>query len=155
MATLKSLHRYTLDELNELYADGERPDPSDIDGNFSGGVPAVSSENLLGKLSLPTYFLSKLGLLPWSGKSFFANDRRGHNRLLLNRFSVAPFEYRPGSSAHDGEDCLVLDYGIDENPFVLDFIRDEVRRIQDGLVLGQMYFKPTASLVLYFALQRS
>ncbi|MFB6344779.1 MAG: hypothetical protein ABEK50_03275 [bacterium] len=155
MATLRSLHDYSLAELHELYRQGERPDPSELDGDFEGGVPAVSSESLLGKLSLPTYFLSKLNLLPWSGKSFSADTQRGHNRLLFSKFSLAPFEFRTDASREDGETCLVLDYGIEENSFLLNVIRDEVRQVKDDLILGQMYFKPTSSLVLYFALENN
>jgi hypothetical protein len=49
----------------------------------------------------------------------------------------------------------VLDYSIEGNPFVFDFIRDEVRALDDGVLLGQMYFTPTSELVLYFSLERS
>lgn len=155
METLRSLHDHTVEELNELYASGDRPDPDQLDGDFSGGVPAVSSENWLGTLSTPTYLLSKFGLLPWSGKSFSSEKRQGDNRLLFNQVSTAPFEFVQGTSKHDGDECLVLDYDIDQNPFLLKYIHDEVRRIEDHLVLGQMYFKPTSSLILYFALERS
>lgn len=155
METLKSLHDYTMDELNELYEKGERPDPDELDGHYSGGVPAVSSENILGTLSRPTYLLSKLGLLPWSGKTFSGEQRRGDNRLLLNQISVAPFEFLQGTSKHDGDECLILDYDLDENSFLMKYFRDEVRRVEDHLVLGQMYFKPTSNLVLYFALEQS
>jgi hypothetical protein len=116
-------------------------------------VPAVSSESLLGILSKPTSLLSNFGILPWSGKSFSARDGRGHNRIL-DRLDVGSFEVREGQSLHDGGSCMVLDYAIDENSFVFNYVRDEVRSIDDGVLLGQMYFTANSELVLYFSLER-
>lgn len=154
MASLDLLEDCTFDQLNEMYGDGEVPDPDRLDGDFRGSVPAVSSDSLLGTLSRPTSILSGFGLLPWSGKSFRASEGTGHNRLL-DRLSVAPFEVDQGVSWYDDRECLVLDYGIEGNPFVLGVIRDEVREVDSGVLLGQMYLEPTSSLVLYFALEQN
>lgn len=154
MASLDLLEDCTFEQLNEMYGEGKAPDPEDLDGDFRGGVPAVASDSLLGTLSRPTSMLSSFNLLPWSGKSFRSSQGGGHNRIL-DRLSVAPFEVRKGLSKYDGDDCLVLDYGVEGNPFVLDFLRDEVREVDSGVLLGQMYFNPTSSLVLYFALERN
>jgi hypothetical protein len=154
MASQDLLEDCTFEQLNEMYREGEKPDREDLDGDFEGGVPAVSSESLLGMLSKPTSLLSSFGVLPWSGKSFSSDEESGRNRIL-DRLDVAPFEVREGRSNLDGESCLVLDYSIEGNPFVFDFIRDEVRAIDDGVLLGQMYFTPTSELVLYFSLERS
>ncbi len=154
MASLNLLKSCSFEQLNELYSEGEKPNPKILDGDYKGGVPAVSSESLLGTLSKPTSLLSSFGILPWSGKSFSASEGSGRNRIL-DRLDVAPFEVKDGRSLYDGGSCLILDYSIDENSFVFDYIRDEVRSIDDGVLLGQMYFTPTSELVLYFSLERS
>lgn len=154
MASLDLLENCSFEQLNELYAEGEKPASDVLDGDFTGGVPAVSSESILGILSKPTSLLSNFGILPWSGKSFSASEKTGHNRIL-DRLDVASFEVKEGRSLYDGSSCLVLDYSIDENPFIFDYIRDEVREIDDGVLLGQMYFTPRSELVLYFSLERA
>jgi hypothetical protein len=151
---LESLFDKSIDELHDLYRGGTEPEPSDLDADYRGSVPGVVSESVLGKLSWPTAVLSRWGLLPWRGKRFSREEGRGSNQVLFQNLSVAPFEFLSAESLFDGDPCLLLNYGISQNPFILNYLRDEVRRIDDGILLGQMYFKPTSSLALYFALER-
>lgn len=154
MNFIGSLHEYSDSELGDLYRESDPPDPGSLDGHFFGNVPAVGSDSLLGTLNRPVSFLSGLGVLPWRGKSFSSDEGTGDNRLLLRRFKTAPFEFREATSVFDGDSCLVLDYSLEENSFLFNYIRDEVRKISENVLLGQMYFKPTSSLVLYFALEK-
>lgn len=154
MFSIDSLFEKSSDELSRLYGKGSVPDSREMGERYRGTVPGVESRTFLGRLSKPISLLSNVGLLPWLGKSFSTSDGRGNNRVLMNRFQVAPFEFYRDTSLFDDEPSLVLDYGIDENPFPLGLIRDEVREIADDLLLGQIYLKPTSSLVLYFALER-
>lgn len=149
------MHEYSLDSLNNLYKSGECPKPSELYGDYAGTVPAVETNNILGKLSWPTYMLSKLGVIPWEGKSFAPNKKEGHNRLLFDRFTTAQFSTKIDQSWLDHNDCLLLDYNINKNPAILSVIRDEVRQVKNGILLGRMYFKPTKTFILYFALQRT
>jgi hypothetical protein len=54
----------------------------------------------------------------------------------------------------DGEPCVVLDYDLDDNPFFIRKIHDEVREVSLGVYLGPAMWKGDAgpTHLLWFGL---
>lgn len=152
MKFMQDLQDRSKKELDEIYAEGEVPDPDKLLGDFDGTVPAAGERTFFGKTQKPLVYLSEWGILPWNGKSF-NEGQRGFNRLLFNKLEIATFEFRVGNSIFDSSRSMILDYALKENFFVLHLIRDEVRLIAEDVLLGQCYFKPTKDFGFYFALQ--
>lgn len=90
-----------------------------------------------------------ISLFAWQGKTFDA--RRG---VLTNR--IVPFGLNAiiarvykAPSWLDNKECIVLDYS--ETSLVAHWIRDEIRRIDEGLYLGKVYWDK--SRLIDFALK--
>ena len=110
--------------LLELYSAGRLPGP--LVGVWRGRL-------------LPSWAPQALvRLLPWEGKSFGRDAGTNRLRGAGERF---PFHVRPGTSALDGEPCLLLDYDRPENPAVVRRLLDELREVGPGLYLGPAFVR--------------
>jgi hypothetical protein len=80
-------------------------------------------------------------------------DGRGINRVIFLGEKY-PFALSFGPSALDGERCVVLDYDLAENPWIIRRIRDELREVTPGLFLGPALLRTRTEpkLTLFFAL---
>jgi len=93
-------------------------------------------------------------LNPWKGKTVVGGA--GANVLRAGPFAkeVAEFEVRNESSVLDGKEAAVLSH-TDENPEPVQRIRDELRRVGDGVYLGAASVKAGGGyrFVFYFGLR--
>ncbi len=158
---LAALAELDCDTLEARYREGKVPERfSVLDGTPKGRMLAVRgldqalAGSLLRGLSGSTQF-------PWDGKSFSSQDAkngRGINRIHVMRFQRDwfPFETRIETSHIDGKPCIYLDYDLPENPWFVRKIRDELREIEPGLLIGPAMWKrgeQPAALVLWFGIQ--
>jgi len=142
---ITGLNERSAAELDDLFHAGGVPDFADFGGETRGAIPHWEP-------GTPWWMMAWTGLLFWSplgrwtGKEFttpFGKDKKGQGiNLFANHFRPRRYKfdtYLKDQARADGEPCLVLDY----RPYVsLMFgLVDEVREIQEGVLLGQMYHK--------------
>ncbi len=144
-------------ELDKIFVEGSLPSHSEIQGFWSGlALPQTS------KTPIPS-FLEKVFILTgdilWKGKVFMKIDSefRGVNILTRAKIPIFHFRVREDRSKFDGNPCLVLDYSVFPNPFLVRAIRDEIRKVGDGVILGLMFFSFFDRIFvpsIYFALRK-
>lgn len=85
----------------------------------------------------------------WQGKVFDAE--KGLLKNLITPFGIAAIVARvyKGDSWFDGKQCIVLDYS--ETSIVAGWIRDEIRMIEPGFYLGEVFGEKTR--IFHFTLQ--
>jgi hypothetical protein len=158
--SLDALSRMSVRELTQLYKGGVCPDTiDDISGLPRGRMLAVRGLDD-GIASSVLRRIAGSSAFPWGGKTFEGQGRGGHgiNRVHLGgRHALFPFLLRRETSVIDGEPCVMLDYDLDDNPWAIRHILDEVREVAPRLLLGPALWKTKAKpvLVLWFALDLS
>ena len=118
--------------LDKIYGEAEAGPIPDGDSN---GIKIVFPES-------PAYESSKqqeeMGII-WEGKLFSCPNPEGPGMLKnkVNGQLVFEAEAYYGTSDFDGGKCIILDYSkAPEYPTMR--VRDEIRRVTDGLYLGRM-----------------
>ncbi len=137
MTSLDDLVAKDRRELDRLFADGETPEPDEIQGEASGALLAGRG---LFELSSVRKLLNT-AINPWRGKSF--RGAEGANLVGYSPLSTELFEFEAevaDSVTGDG-DALVLDYDQPANPAIARRVRDEVRRVGDDLYLVSTNFE--------------
>jgi hypothetical protein len=158
--SLDSLARQSFDELGRLYRMARCPQTIDaISGLPRGRMLAVRGAD---KGMVGSFLKGFAGArsFPWGGKTFEGHGKTGHgiNRVHLGgRHAIFPFLLSKAPSEVDGEPCVRLDYDLDDNPWAIRKILDEVREVEPGLLLGPAMWKTSGKpvLVLWFALDFS
>lgn len=150
IARLAELEEKTEDELHALFSGGRLPRFEEIDGTTRGSLLQWDDENASPLLQLSVTLLFESPLGRWTGKDFvheFSEDENGSgvnlfdNRIRPRRYG---FDTYPKNAYTDGESCLALDYGRFRSP--MSGLVDDVRMVDEGVLLGQMYYKhPFAS----------
>ena len=143
--------------LEALYAAASVPSLVELSGDLRGRMlawPAVG-----GAPGAVMRAMAKSDRFPWRGKTFrHESDTRGDgdNRVFADRLHLFRFTTSIGPSRGGNFDAVHLDYDHPGNPFFIRAIHDELRRLRDGLYLGQAYLiRPgTPRLLLYFGLER-
>ena len=158
LATLDDLAAMTADELHQVYAACATPTIAEVSGDLRGRMLAFNGLGR-GLLARALRAFARWRFFPWRGKSFktLGPDRgEGINRVFGDRKPRHwfRFETKIGPSRAGGFDAFHLDYDNPGNPFYIRAIKDEIRRVQPGLYLGQAYLltRKRARLVLYFGL---
>ncbi|MBP9088770.1 MAG: hypothetical protein KBG15_21785, partial [Kofleriaceae bacterium] len=159
--TLDSLAVLSFTALDKLYRTASCVNTlRAIDGTPKGRMLAVKTIGASPLGSLVRSFASSSAFI-WDGKTFAAgsdDEGTGINRLkvpgALGRQNLFPFNTHLGKSAIDGKRALVLDYDLDENPFWIRKIHDEVRELTPGLFFGPAMWKGDQGpkTLLWFAL---
>jgi hypothetical protein len=159
MTTIKSVKRYspeeaqtvitklkqdTYDNLNRLFKEGKAPSFDEIEGETASGMLAWNPQApWWGKPLALICFDNPLSR--WIGKTFstpFGEGKTGEginlfqNRIKPRRF---PFLTRIEKAISDQNPCLTVDYN--RFPGTVFSTRDELRRIDDGVFLGQAFSK--------------
>lgn len=160
-----ALKQYRLDalmqkskaELDQLFLAGQTPSMNEIKGPTRGKVLSgvAHLQNPLG------VYLTNMPVLPWKGKQFETINKeqgRGINLIELwpTKQTMFHFETAIVPSLIDGDnDVFSLNYDLPGNPFFIRAIRDDLKKIDDGLFLGTANAKIKGSykFVLYFALE--
>ena len=150
---------YSFDELHPLFKEGETPLFEEIEGDTVGSFLALNPKTgPWRKLGLRIFFDNPVAR--WKGKRFitpFDEEKRGkginlfRNRILPQRF---PIETYVSKSLFDQNPCLSIAYP--RFPSRLFGLVDQLRRIDNGVLLGQGHHKPPLgkeySLEGYFVL---
>jgi len=149
--TLEDLADMPLAELEELFLWASTPTIRELDGETDGRACA-------GKLPA-----DHLPWMPWKGKVFEPvsdTEGRGKNRIEstfidLFKFTRYRFETRVVPPLQGDDDVVILDYDNDDNPRMIRRIRDDLKKLRDGLFLGTANLKKDDGFrfILYFALQ--
>jgi len=143
-AIMAKLRQYPFDDLHPLFMEGKTPFFEEIDGDTAGSFLAWNPKThwwmkVLARIGFDNPFAR------WTGMRFitpFVEERRGkgtnlyQNRILPYRFS---FDTCIKKSLFDQQPCLALDYAPFPSPMFGTL--DELRRIDDGVFLGQGYHK--------------
>lgn len=143
-AVIQRLMPLTFEDLNSIFRDGEVPSFGEIEGRTAGEWLAKSAKNYWWANVFIKLFLNS-PWARWSGKGFFTPFSdidvvgRGAN-LFSNRFR--PVRYTLDTfikkAETDNNPCLTLRY-----PFgsIMYGLIDDVRRIENGVFLGQMHYR--------------
>lgn len=140
----RELKEKTFDDLHLLFKNGSVPKFKEIEGDTLGRFLAMNSTlSPLMRFFIKLLFESPIGR--WTGKKFitsFDNGNRGNgvnlfaNRIMSIRYC---FDTYIQKLYFDKKSCLILDY---RPYFSLMFgLVDGVRKIEEGIFLGQMRFK--------------
>jgi hypothetical protein len=121
----------------KLYAEGRLPEAAEIQGDWRGTALVFARRKPLPDLPIFNLLVEAVSLKLWEGKTFLENG--GANRFLGGRLKLIRFstEVRP-SRTGQGQ-ALALDYG--RNPFPISAVKDEVRIVADGRLLGRAYMQ--------------
>jgi hypothetical protein len=94
--------------------------------------------------------LAKAARVVWQGKSVDASADTLVNRVFGLR--LIPAKVYEGESWFDNGRAIIIDY--QDTSWSFFYMRDEVRRIADGLFLGRSYYRkgPQGKYVLSFAM---
>jgi hypothetical protein len=158
MAELKlnDLTRYNRRDLDEMFLAAKTPTMEEMTGTLDGKVLAGTA--LLSNRVL-RWFLS-LSWVPSKGKSFEPLD--GGQGRGINRFRVGPlrttryrFETEISPPLVGEDDVYRLNYDLRGNPWFVRLIRDDIKKLRDGLFLGtaNRRTKSGHKFVIYFALE--
>ncbi|MEM4326031.1 MAG: hypothetical protein QXU40_01900 [Candidatus Pacearchaeota archaeon] len=141
---LKDFKRFSIEELNKIFGSGTLFLFEEIRGKTAGSFLAWKAQNpAFVKFGTKLLFESPFGC--WIGKEFikpFSREEKGFGVNLFNNFFLPKrfwFKTYFKNSFFDGNPCLALDY----RPYksLMFGLVDDVRKIKDGIFLGQMYFK--------------
>ena len=127
-----ALPRMNADELAKVYAGGETVPLPNGDAR---GIALLFPNSGLSPL------LAKIGGVVWQGKSVDAGAGRLINRVFFV-LRVIPAKIYEGESWFDDGRAIIIDYADTSTSFF--YMRDEVRRVADGLFLGRSYYRKGA-----------
>jgi len=138
---IQQLLRMTESQLDELFTASP---PGEIPNGEGKGTAIIAA----GTAFTPE-IASFISHFAWQGKVFDAQAGLLKNKILP--FGVAAIVARvyKGESWFDGKECIVLDYS--QTSLVAGWIRDEIRMIEPGFYLGQVF--GGRKRIFHFALQ--
>ena len=136
--------RYSFDDFHRLFREGRAPSFDEIKGNTFGSFLALNPKaGWWRKAALAIAFDNPVAR--WTGKRFittFDGENKGEgtnlfrNRIFPQRFGINTFVEK---SLFDQKPCLVVTYP--HFPSSLFGLRDELKKIDDGVFLGQGHHK--------------
>ena len=121
-----------------LFTKGTYPDP-ELNGNYKGSAEAQAN---------------------WIGKSFDSKNNTGINRFSEGLVEEKRIEFKTyqGKGLMDPDvDVLKIDYNIEENPFYIKWILDEIVQVSPGKYLGKVHLRLIPFLpitIMYFELEK-
>lgn len=141
---IAKLKKYSFYDLDLLFKKGSVPLFEEVEGDTVGSFLAWNPKNS----RWIQFFVKILFNSPfarWTGKKFFApfsKEKRGkginlfQNKIMPRRFR---FDTYIKKAYIDQNLCLALDYR--SYPSLMFGLVDDVRKIEDGVFLGQMHYK--------------
>jgi len=136
--------KYSFNDFHKLFTQGRTPSFDEIEGDTFGSFLALNPKaGWLRKTALAIAFDNPLAR--WTGKRFitpFDEEKKGkginlfRNRIFPQRFGINTFVEK---SLFDQKPCLAVTYP--HFPSSLFGLRDELKRIDDGVFLGQGHHK--------------
>lgn len=141
--TVDRLLALSTDELDYLFSESETgPMP---DGVMDGTAIVVPGTAITQAVSSLIHFWG------WRGKIFNAQAGTLANEVSALGLRAIVADVYKGSSFFDRKECIILDYK--HRSFVAQFLRDEIRMLEDGLYLGKAYGHSRA--LIHFALKKA
>ena len=136
-------------ELDELYLLATTPELAEVKGVTNGRI-------LDGVIPFNKYF----SWIPWKGKVFeplTATTGKGINRMEVGRIKKKWFKFATSiiPPLAGNNNVLTLDYSNQGNIWPIRLVRDDLKKLHDGLFLGAVYLKSKKGykFTLYFALE--
>ena len=153
---IDDLVRRNRSELDEIFLAGETPTIEEmegvVDGNVMAGVLLLNNQYFRNFLNL--------GWFIWLGKVFenvSSTEGKGINRFRVGsiRFLRYRCETQITPPLVETNDVYNLNYDLPGNPWYIRRIRDDIKKIGDGLFLGSANFKTFGrhSFLVYFVLE--
>jgi hypothetical protein len=140
--TIDQLIRMGKRELDQVFLSGTTPTLEEMNGVVNGSV--LSGVSILNNGLLRRFI--NLGWFVWIGKIFESvskDESKG-----INRFKVGPFRFlryrcetKINTPLVGPRDVYYLNYDIPGNPWYIRRIRDDIKKVGDGLFLGSANFK--------------
>ena len=153
--TFGNLPARSFEELHTYFRQGTTPSLSEMTGDTRGVFLAWNP-----KAGFLMKWLVGWMFRHWLGKRFFHAEGTEQSSRGINLFSDSPATRYPfrtylGTARFDGARCLCLDYNVQGS---LRGLVDDVKKIAEGLFLGQINYKffwqSQPSFCLYFTLER-
>jgi len=142
---IDTLGKYSFDDFHPLFKEGKVPLFEEIEGITFGSFLVLNPKTeWWRKFGLKIFFDNPLA--HWTGKQFstpFNEEKKGkgvnlfHNRFLSQRF---PIHTHINKSLFDQNLCLTVSYP--RFPSRMFGLIDELRKIDEGVFLGQGHHKP-------------
>jgi hypothetical protein len=138
---IEQLLEMTADQLDELFT---KSPPGEIpDGEGKGTALVAEGTSHAPKIAAVVKHFA------WQGKIFDAKAGLLKNKVLSAGIAAIVAKVYKAESWFDGKECIVLDYS--QTSIVAGWIRDEIRMIEPGVYLGQVY--GGKERLFHFALQ--
>ena len=138
---IDQLLRMTQSQLDELFTASP---PGDIpDGEGKGTAIIAAGTDFTSEIA------GFINHFAWQGKIFDAKAGLLKNKILPFGIAAIVARVYKGESWFDGKECIVLDYS--QTSLVAGWIRDEIRMIEPGFYLGEVFGGRTR--IFHFALQ--
>ena len=141
---IEQLGKCSISNLDKLFNVGILPVFEELEGETAGGILALNPGNPQWLMCMIKIVL-KGSLGKWTGKKFLGSFDKGENgsgvNLFKSKFVPCLFKFNTyiKNAYLDDKPCLVLDYR--EYRSLTFGLVDNVRKIKDGIVLGQAYYK--------------
>jgi hypothetical protein len=158
---IDGLIRSDREELDRLFIFGQTPTMDEMQGIYDGN--ALSGVLMLNNQWVKN--LINLGWLPWKGKIFeteISIKGKGGQGNGVNRLNIGPIRFlrfqcdtQITPPLVDPNNVFRLNYDIPGNPWYIRRIRDDIKRIGDGLYLGTANFRMGSAhkFIIYFVLE--
>ncbi|MFQ5963852.1 MAG: hypothetical protein ACE5KZ_06170 [Candidatus Scalinduaceae bacterium] len=143
-AVIEQLRKCSISDLDTLFNVGTLPMFEELEGETAGAILALNPRNPWWLMCMiKILFKSPLG--QWTGKKFLTSFDKRKNGYGINLFKskfipcLFKFDTYIKNAYVDDKPCLALDYRAHHS--LIFGLVDDVRKIKDGLVLGQTYYK--------------
>ena len=138
---IQQLLGMTQSQLDELFTTSPVGDIPDGEGKGTAIIAAGTR--------LTPEIAGFINHFAWQGKIFDAKAGLLRNKILPFGIAAIVAQVYKGESWFDHKECIVLDYS--QTSLVAGWVRDEIRMIQSGFYLGQVFGGRTR--IFHFSLQ--
>ncbi|MHB8895625.1 MAG: hypothetical protein ACYC99_10680 [Candidatus Geothermincolia bacterium] len=137
--TMDKLLELHLNEIMELFASLSAPSFDEMNGEYASAV--LDQGNKFKRLIIDLWLDNPLNYGHWLGKAFTRScDTEGQGYNLARKYGQVIRKVRMktymSKSRHDQKDVFFLDYSTYFSQAKLMVMRDEIRKVHDGLYLG-------------------
>ena len=155
--TFEDLQAASEDELDGIYRDATAPEIEELEGRYRGSVVSGRVFPLDTEAALK---IVNTEWMPWGGKKFYPVDEeesRGCNWYRLGPVERNGYSFvgRITPAIVGRAEAYVLDYDLPDNPGAVQNVRDELKKVREGLYLGRTYVRMGGEhrFVMYFVLE--
>lgn len=128
-----ALLKMTQEELDDLF---KASDAGPIPKGEAKGTPII-----LPGTSISDEIAQIVNFFAWQGKEFDDDGGYLRNQILPFGMKAIVAKVYKDASWIDGGECIVLDYS--ETSMLAQWIRDEIRQIDDNIYLGKVFWEKT------------